>query len=88
MHRVSTLHDQSKNHGKTPANQFAPQSKNLASTMRGFKSSVTTFARKHNINFKWQEHYYEHIIRDDIDLNRIRTYIINNPKNWNEDEFR
>lgn len=30
----------------------------------------------------WQRNYYEHIIRDDESLNRIREYIINNPMQW------
>lgn len=35
----------------------------------------------------WQRNYYEHIIRDDDDLDRIREYIINNPINWEIDEL-
>lgn len=35
----------------------------------------------------WQRNYWEHIIRDDEDLNRIREYIINNQLNWEIDEF-
>ena len=27
----------------------------------------------------WQRNYYEHVIRDENELNRIREYIINNP---------
>jgi len=34
----------------------------------------------------WQRNYYEHVIRDEADLNRIREYIINNPANWYDDE--
>ena len=34
----------------------------------------------------WQRNYYEHVIRDDDDLNCIREYIINNPVNWHDDE--
>ncbi len=34
----------------------------------------------------WQRNYYEHVIRDDDDLSRIREYVINNPANWQEDE--
>jgi len=34
----------------------------------------------------WQRNYFDHIIRDEDDLNRIRKYIENNPKKWNEDE--
>ena len=30
----------------------------------------------------WQRNYYEHVIRDENELNRIRQYIIDNPKNW------
>jgi len=33
----------------------------------------------------WRRDYYEHIVRDDEDLNRIREYIRNNPKNWEND---
>ncbi|MBI5415010.1 transposase [Candidatus Peregrinibacteria bacterium] len=35
----------------------------------------------------WQRNYYEHIIRDEDSLNRIREYIQNNPSNWGKDEF-
>lgn len=33
----------------------------------------------------WQGNYYEHIIRNDRELNAIRQYIIDNPKNWKMD---
>jgi putative transposase len=35
----------------------------------------------------WQERFHDHIIRDEIEYNRIKNYIINNPKNWSEDCF-
>ncbi len=69
-------------------NKFGSQSKNLASINRGIKSAVTTYARKNNIDFGWQSRYYDHIIRDDDEYQRIKNYIINNPKNWNEDKFK
>jgi putative transposase len=34
----------------------------------------------------WQRNYYEHIIRDDRELQTIREYIRYNPLKWNEDE--
>jgi REP element-mobilizing transposase RayT len=34
----------------------------------------------------WQRNYYEHIIRDERDLDRIRAYIAENPLRWPEDE--
>ena len=33
----------------------------------------------------WQRGYYEHIIRNDDELNRIREYIANNPMKWEMD---
>ena len=33
----------------------------------------------------WQRNYYEHVIRDDDSLNRIRQYIMDNPARWGED---
>jgi REP element-mobilizing transposase RayT len=35
----------------------------------------------------WQRNYYDHIIRNEFDLNRIREYIINNPVQWPKDEY-
>jgi putative transposase len=32
----------------------------------------------------WQRDCYEHIVRGEDDLNRIRQYIIDNPAKWNE----
>jgi len=34
----------------------------------------------------WQRNYYEHIMRDEPELNKIREYISNNPLNWKHDE--
>ena len=33
----------------------------------------------------WQRNYYEHIVRDEAELNRIRQYIMDNPARWHED---
>ena len=30
----------------------------------------------------WQRNYYEHIIRNEEELNRFREYIQNNPMQW------
>ena len=83
MHRVSTT----ANAQPTPANKFGPQSKNLGSIMRGFKSSVTTYSKKLNVAFGWQERFHDHIIRSQDEFVRISNYILNNPNNWEEDKF-
>ena len=33
----------------------------------------------------WQRNYYDHIIRNDTDLNRIREYMQTNPAKWESD---
>jgi putative transposase len=66
-------------------NKFAPQSKNLASIMRGFKSAITMYALNNNIVFGWQARFYDHIIRDFDEYQRIAQYIRNNPDNWKND---
>ena len=34
----------------------------------------------------WQRNYYEHILRNEQDYERIYNYIITNPSNWAADE--
>ncbi|MBI4683330.1 MAG: transposase [Nitrospirae bacterium] len=34
----------------------------------------------------WQRNYYEHIIRNETELEKIREYIVSNPLNWEQDE--
>lgn len=33
----------------------------------------------------WQRNYYEHVLRNEDELNRIREYILNNPLQWQFD---
>ena len=40
------------------------------------------FAPTYYKNKIWQRNYYDHIIRNQADYNRIEQYIINNPLNW------
>jgi putative transposase len=72
---------------QTPKNKFGPQSQNLASIIRGYKTGVTKYARNNDIRFTWQSLYHDHIIRDNASFKRIQQYIINNPKNWDSDKF-
>lgn len=39
----------------------------------------------HELGKFWQRNYYEHIIRNEKELNNIREYIINNPLQWKID---
>lgn len=58
------------------------QKKNVGSVIRGFKSAVTSFARKNNIKFEWQPLYWEHLIRSETELAALSSYIRTNPANW------
>ncbi len=51
--------------------------------IRGVKSDIFPGFNKRI----WQRDYYEHVIRDENDLNNIREYVINNPKNWENDSL-
>ncbi|MEE9508728.1 MAG: transposase [Anaerolineales bacterium] len=74
-----------------PAGQktsIIPKPKSLSSIIRSYKSAVTRWARSNGYQyFAWQPRFYDHIIRDDEDLRRIRKYIQENPLKWELDEY-
>lgn len=78
--RVATTNDKSRIH-----------SGSLGAIIGQFKSSASKkilqlpdVAQKVTI---WQRNYYDHIIRNEADLNRIREYVANNPAKWQEDSL-
>ena len=67
-----------------------PKPKSIGSIMAGFKSAVTKRANEYRGtpgHKLWQRNYWEHIIRNDTELYRIRNYIITNPQNWHKDRY-
>ena len=55
----------------------------IGSIVRGFKIGVTKWFRTADPYLDvWQRNYYDHIIRDENSLRRIRKYIRDNPKKW------
>jgi putative transposase len=59
----------------------------LGEVIRVFKAVSCRWVRKEiNPEFSWQRNYYEHIIRDENELNSIRQYITRNPLQWAVDE--
>ena len=65
-----------------------PTSHSLPTIIRSFKSAVTKRVNElYKINEPfWQRNYYEHGIRSDKSLEKIREYIKENPLIWNDDE--
>ena len=67
-----------------------PQPKSIGALVAGFKSAVTkriNQIRKTPGIPVWQRNFYDHIIRVENELNRIREYIRYNPMQWEEDEY-
>lgn len=65
------------------------KSGSLSAIMQNFESVTTR--RINNIRKTpgkkiWQRNYYEHIIRTENELHRIREYIVYNPLKWETDE--
>lgn len=59
-------------------------SKTIGSVVRGFKIGVTKWFRQNTfICNVWQRNY---VVRNNDQLNRIREYIVNNPKQWEMDQ--
>jgi len=60
----------------------------VGSIIRGFKSGVTKWYRNNtDVQIVWHRNYYEHIIRTENDLARIRKYIRENTIYWQYDEY-
>ncbi len=61
--------------------------KSVSSIIGGYKSAVTKHTKRLHLPFAWQPRFYEHIIRDELDYERVAQYIENNPQNWTQDRF-
>ena len=76
-----------------PQSPHRPQPSGTAGTIgsivRGFKIGVTNWHRRQSIAAPiWQRNYWEHIVRDESQMQRIQNYIINNPAQWDTDSLR
>lgn len=58
----------------------------LGQIVRAYKALTTRLVRRRSDpGFCWQRNYYEHIIRSEESLIRIRQYILDNPARWASD---
>ena len=55
--------------------------------VRWYKGRCSFEMRKFNPAFRWQARYWDRIIRDDAEYTRIRKYILNNTRKWEQDRF-
>ena len=76
---------------KPKLEQFGkPTSDSIPTIIRLFKSACTIQinAFRNMPRFPvWQRGYYEHVIRDERELEKTREYIVNNPLKWDLDRF-
>jgi len=77
----------------TPTAPISPPTPTLGMIVGAFKSKSVKDVLAHidengldMIGKIWQRNYFERVIRNERDLDNIRTYIRNNPANWAQDE--
>ena len=88
VHAPSLQPDRWKNDVVDEQMQLISRHKNrLAVAIGNMKSAVTHYANQTNQDFAWQTRFYDRIVRDQPEMNRIATYIENNVANWHDDEF-
>ncbi|MBU5615107.1 transposase [Geomonas azotofigens] len=73
------------------ANDYSPLQENgtsltVGSVVRGFKIGVTKWFKENQpcADKVWQRSYYEHVIRNDNELDLARQYILENPAKLHE----
>jgi len=70
----------SNNPGQKP--RISPKPGSLGTIVGSYKSAVSKKIHRFDPDFKWQPRFYDHIIRSNSELSRIRKYIRENPNNW------
>ncbi len=60
--------------------QLSPSGCSISVIIRNFKATVKRWCNQNGFpQFKWQSRFYDHIIRNEEELTRIRWYIRRNP---------
>ncbi len=67
---------------------------NIKKAVESFKQKTGYWLNQNLLNIKWQKDYYDHIIRNEKDVQNQIRYILNNPvradiiRNWKEYNFK
>ena len=59
----------------------------LGNIINQFKRICSIKTLDRGLELSWQPRFHDQIISDDADLQRVRRYIRNNPRNWVHDKF-
>jgi putative transposase len=93
LHAIVTIVNDRRGEVTSPTQkgaETAPLRKHtLGQIIAYFKYQTTKSINKIRLtpgNRIWQRNYYEHVIRNENDLNEVRQYVIDNPVQWDMDE--
>ena len=87
IHGIIVLNDHGRDVQLNVPTRLSPRRGSLSVIIRTYKAAVTTECRdKKYSEFRWQSRFYDHVVRDGQNLDRIREYIIENPIKWYLDE--
>lgn len=89
IHGIVWLHEVGTRRRRVPTEKFGkPVAGSIPTIIRAYKSAVTyaiNGLEKSRGGAIWQRNYYEHVIRNEKELNTIARYIYYNPFNWQLD---
>ena len=70
-------------------NQFGKTiSQSISAIIGQFKSTLTRWCRANGFGyFVWQKRFYDHVVRNQMDFDRIENYICSNIEKWKEDSL-
>jgi REP element-mobilizing transposase RayT len=94
LHGIVVINEQDQSgHSVAVKRVGARPTPTLGAVVGAFKSmsihDVLAYIEKNGLDMIgkiWQRNYFERIIRNERDLDNIRTYIRNNPRNWERDD--
>ncbi len=61
----------------------------IPNIVRSYKAAVTqrvSVLHDASVSVVWQRNYYEHVVRNENERERIFAYIVSNPVRWDSDE--
>jgi len=87
-HGTSLLHNDCSAEQENPMAAISPKPGSLSIIINQFKGAVRTWCKQNDRgDFAWQPGFYDHIVRNQISLDRINEYICTNPEKWENDRY-
>lgn len=91
VHVLIWMHERNDASTDAVQRQFAQPIAGSLSTLVGtYKAEVSRRARRAElapVGPLWQRNFWDRIVRDERELNNVRSYIVTNPQRWSADEF-